>query len=85
MRVCLPLGGIALLTYNNGEKMAMCLNSQETTPQPSVENMKASGQSSHSLTPEQVRVGTNQVMTYAERQAFWKKSGVGKLLGFNQW
>lgn len=47
--------------------------------------MKAFGESPHPLTPEQVRVGTNQVMTYAERQAFWRNSGVGKLLGFNRW
>ncbi len=63
----------------------MCSNSQETTPQPSAENMKASGESPHPLTPEKVRVGTNQAMTYAERQAFWRNSGVGKLLGFNRW
>ncbi|MEP0809635.1 Imm1 family immunity protein [Coleofasciculus sp. FACHB-SPT9] len=37
------------------------------------------------MTPEQVRVGTNQIMSYAERQAFWKNSEVGKLLGFDRW
>ncbi|BAZ10071.1 hypothetical protein NIES4071_18850 [Calothrix sp. NIES-4071] len=47
--------------------------------------MKAPGEPLHSLTPEQVRVGTKQIMTYAERQAFWRNSDVGKQLGFEQW
>lgn len=37
------------------------------------------------LTSEQVRVGTNVLMSHAERQAFWKNSEVGKLLGFDRW
>ncbi|WP_335210606.1 Imm1 family immunity protein [Nostoc sp.] len=37
------------------------------------------------MTPEQIRVGTNTIMTYAERQAFWKNSEIGKLLGFDRW
>jgi hypothetical protein len=37
------------------------------------------------LTPEQIRVGTNVIMSYAERQAFWKNSEIGKLLGFDRW
>lgn len=67
------------------EKMAMCSNSQETTPQPSSEDTKANGESPRLLTPEQIRVGTNVIMTYAERQAFWKNSEIGKLLGFDRW
>ncbi|MCC5664898.1 hypothetical protein LC653_13450 [Nostoc sp. CHAB 5784] len=63
----------------------MCLNSQETTPQPSSEDTKANGESPRLLTPEQIRVGTNVIMTYAERQAFWKNSEIGKLLGFDRW
>ncbi|MEH2386441.1 MAG: Imm1 family immunity protein [Nostoc sp.] len=30
-------------------------------------------------------MGTNTIMTYAERQAFWKNSEIGKLLGFDRW
>ena len=63
----------------------MCSNSQETTPQPSAEDTKANGESPRLLTPEQIRVGTNVIMTYAERQAFWKNSEIGKLLGFDRW
>ncbi|MEH2217548.1 MAG: Imm1 family immunity protein [Nostoc sp.] len=63
----------------------MCSNSQETTPQPSPEDTKANGESPRLLTPEQIRVGTNVIMTYAERQAFWKNSEIGKLLGFDRW
>jgi hypothetical protein len=63
----------------------MCSNSQETTPQPLSENTKANGESPRLLTPEQIRVGTNVIMTYAERQAFWKNSEIGKLLGFDRW
>ncbi|MFW9260362.1 Imm1 family immunity protein [Nostoc sp. CALU 546] len=63
----------------------MCSNSQETTPQPSSEDTKANGESPRLLTPEQIRVGTNVIMTYAERQAFWKNSEIGKLLGFDCW
>ena len=37
------------------------------------------------LTPEQVRAGTNVIMSYAERQAFLKNSEIGKLLGFDRW
>ncbi|GAC1463924.1 MAG: hypothetical protein NVS2B14_06050 [Chamaesiphon sp.] len=37
------------------------------------------------LTPEQVRVGTKQVITHAERQAFLRKSELGKLLGCDRW
>jgi hypothetical protein len=67
------------------EKMAMCSNSQETTPQPSLEDTKANGEFPRLLTPEQIRVGTNVIMSYAERQAFWKNSEIGKLLGFDRW
>ena len=45
----------------------------------------ASREPLHPLTPEQVRVGTNKIMTYTERQAFWKNSDVGKQLGCQQW
>lgn len=45
----------------------------------------ASGEPLHPLTPEQVRVGTNKIMTHAERQAFWKNSDIGKQLGFDEW
>lgn len=45
----------------------------------------ASEEPLHPLTPEQVRVGTNKIMTHAERQAFWKNSDVGKQLGFDKW
>lgn len=45
----------------------------------------ASREPLHPLTPEQVRVGTNKIMTYTERQAFWKNSDVGKQLGYQQW
>jgi hypothetical protein len=65
--------------------MAMCSNSQETTPQPSSEDTKANGESPRLLTPEQVRAGTNVIMSYAERQAFLKNSEIGKLLGFDRW
>lgn len=37
------------------------------------------------MTPEQIRVGKHQIMTYAERQTFWKNSEVGQLLGFDRW
>ncbi|MEH1938520.1 MAG: Imm1 family immunity protein [Nostoc sp.] len=63
----------------------MCSNSQETTPQPSPEDTKANGESPRLLTPEQVRAGTNVIMSYAERQAFLKNSEIGKLLGFDRW
>ncbi|WP_238845576.1 Imm1 family immunity protein [Nostoc edaphicum] len=63
----------------------MCSNSQETTPQPSAEDTKANGESPRLLTPEQVRAGTNVIMSYAERQAFLKNSEIGKLLGFDRW
>ncbi|MFN6482260.1 MULTISPECIES: Imm1 family immunity protein [unclassified Nostoc] len=63
----------------------MCSNSQETTPQPSPEDTKANGESPRLLTPEQVRAGTNVIMSYAERQAFLKNFEIGKLLGFDRW
>ncbi|MFN6489216.1 MAG: Imm1 family immunity protein [Nostoc sp. DedQUE03] len=37
------------------------------------------------MTPEQVRAGTNVIMSYAERQAFLKNFEIGKLLGFDRW
>ncbi len=63
----------------------MCSNSQETTPQPSPEDTKTNGESPRLLTPEQIRAGTNVIMSYAERQAFLKNSEIGKLLGFDRW
>ncbi|MHC5595710.1 MAG: hypothetical protein ACYTXC_07045 [Nostoc sp.] len=63
----------------------MCSNSQETTPQPSPQDTKTNGESPRLLTPEQVRAGTNVIMSYAERQAFLKNSEIGKLLGFDRW
>lgn len=63
----------------------MCSNSQETTPQPSAKDKNTSGESQHLLTPDQIRAGTNVIMTHAERQAFWKNSEIGRLLGFDRW
>ncbi|MGA9381604.1 MAG: hypothetical protein WBV73_22820 [Phormidium sp.] len=51
----------------------------------STKDQKDNGESPEFLTPEQVRVGTNAIVTHAERQAFWKNSEVGKLLGFDRW
>lgn len=51
----------------------------------SAKDKKDNGESPEFLTPEQVRVGTNAIMTHAERQAFWRNSEVGKLLGFDRW
>jgi len=63
----------------------MSLNFQEKTQQPSVEDKKSNGESPRILTPEQIKVGTNAIMTHAQRQAFWKNSKIGKLLGFSRW
>lgn len=52
---------------------------------PSTKDQKDNGESPEFLTPEQVRVGTNAIVTHAERQAFWRNSEVGKLLGFDRW
>lgn len=65
--------------------MYMCLNSQGTTPQPSAEHKKHSGESPRLLTPKQIRAGINVIMAHAERQAFWKNSELGRLLGFDCW
>ncbi|GEM_PF-1799769 len=67
------------------ERMDTYLNSQQTTPQPSVEDKKDNGEFPRLLTPEQVRVGTNAIMTHAERLAFLKSSGIARLLGFHHW
>lgn len=58
---------------------------KETMSSPSAKHKKHNGESPEFLTPEQVRVGTNAIVTHAERQAFWRNSEVGKLLGFDRW
>ena len=60
-------------------------NSQQTTPQPSVEDKKDNGEFPRLLTAEQVRVGTNTIMNPDERLAFLKSSGIARLLGFHHW
>lgn len=44
-------------------------------------NKKNSGESQNHLTPEQVRAGTGVVRTYADWQALFKDSEVGRVLG----
>jgi len=63
----------------------MSSSSQGQEQQPSVSDMKGSADSQLPLTPEQVRAGTTVMMTHAERQAFWKTSRIGQLLGFSHW
>ncbi|MFB2881286.1 hypothetical protein [Floridanema aerugineum] len=52
---------------------------------PSAKDKKDNGAHPPELTPEQVRVGTNQIMNHAERLAFLKSSGIARLLGFHHW
>lgn len=52
---------------------------------PSGKDKKDNGKPPGFVTPAQIRVGKNAIMTHAERQAFWRSSEVGKLLGFDRW
>lgn len=63
------------------EKTAMPLDSHGQTPQASVEDTKASGESQRPLVPNEVRAGTTVIMTHAQRQAFLKNSRLGQILG----
>jgi hypothetical protein len=67
------------------EKMDMSLNSQESKQQISAADKSKNAESLRILTPEQIQVGTNVIMTHAQRQTFWKNSEIGKLLGFDRW
>jgi hypothetical protein len=65
--------------------MDMPLNSTEKTPSLSAQDKKENGEKQHFLTAEQVRVGTNVIMSHAERQKFWQNSAQAELLGFKDW
>jgi len=67
------------------EKMEMSLNSQESKQQSSAADKSKNGDPPYLLTPEQIQVGTNVIMSHAQRQTFWKNSEIGKLLGFDRW
>ncbi len=59
----------------------MPLDSHQQQPQPSVGDMKVSGESQTPTNCDEVMAGTKVIMTHAERQAFLKTSRLGHILG----
>jgi len=59
----------------------MALDSQKDKRSPTLKDTKINGEQEELLTSQQIMVGSSEVMTHEERQAYLKQSKLGKLLG----
>lgn len=63
------------------EKIYMASDFHEQQQQNSASYMKANGEKQSYTSSDEIRVGSSEVMTHAQRQAFLKTSHWGKLFG----
>ncbi|MBE9205802.1 hypothetical protein IQ244_04600 [Nostoc sp. LEGE 06077] len=59
----------------------MASDSHEQQQQNSASGRKVNGEEQSSMSSDEIKAGSKEMMTHAQRQAFLKKSSLGKLFG----